>query len=123
MNVSERKSNGKASELLAVIAPSWDLVMLPNMTPMLQNKNEPKNMNKIKVRGMVNVKSVRIDAIINTKRVENRQILKIVMVCAKSHSVCVRGVVESFSNREPSLPRATVMDILEMGVKRITMEI
>ena len=75
MNVSERKSNGKASELLAVIAPSWDLVMLPNMTPMLQNKNEPKNMNKIKVRGMVNVKSVRIDAIINTKRVENRQIL------------------------------------------------
>tara|TARA_A100001037_G_scaffold298674_1_gene322818 strand:- start:4503 stop:4784 length:282 start_codon:yes stop_codon:yes gene_type:complete len=93
------------------------------MTPTLQNKNEPKNINKIKVRGMVNVKSVSIDAIINTRRVENRQILKMVMVCAKSHSVFVRGVVESFLNREPSLPRATVMDILERGVKRITMEI
>ena len=92
------------------------------MTPMLQNKNEPKNMNKIKVRGMVNMKSVSSDAIINTKRVENRQILKMVMACAKSHSVCVRGVVESFSNREPSLPRATVMAILERGVKRMTIE-
>ena len=93
------------------------------MTPILQNKNEPKNMNKIRVRGIVNEKSVSIEAIIKTKRVENRQILKIVMVCAKSHSVCVRGVVESFLNKDPSLPRATVIDILERGVKRITMEI
>jgi hypothetical protein len=57
------------------------------MTPTLQNKNEPKNMNKIRVRGIVNEKSVSIEAIIRTKRVENRQILKIVIECAKSHSV------------------------------------
>ena len=93
------------------------------MTPILQNKNEPKNMNKIRVRGIVNEKSVSIEAIIKTKRVENRQILKIVMECAKSHSVWVSGVVESFSKRDPSRPRATVIDILERGVKRTTMEI
>ena len=44
-------------------------------------------MNKIRARGIVNEKSVSIEAIIRTKRVENRQILKIVIECAKSHSV------------------------------------
>ncbi len=78
------------------MAPSWDLVMPPIITPILQNKREPKNKNRTIVSGNMNTKSVSIEAIVKTIIVENRQIMKIVTECAKSHSVGVRGVVQSF---------------------------
>ncbi len=123
INVSDKKSKGNPMALLAAIAPSWDSVILPSMAPILQKIIEPKNINKISNGGNVNEKSVSKAAKNNTKILEIKTRIKFIIECASNHSIFVSGVVDNFSKWDPVLPRATVTDILERGVKRTTIEI
>ena len=123
INVSDKKSKGNPMALLAAIAPSWDSVILPSMAPILQKIIEPKNINKISNGGNVNEKSVSKAAKNSTKILEIKTRIKFTIECASNHSIFVSGVVDNFSKWDPVLPRATVTDILERGVKRTTIEI
>lgn len=98
-------------------------MILPSMAPILQKIIEPKNINKINNGGIVNEKSVSKAARDNTKKLEIKTRIKFTIECANNHSIFVSGVVDNFSKWDPFLPRATVTDILERGVKRTTMDI